>query len=80
MASRRDFLAAAGASALGGCSTFMPVETAREEVSPQADAALAATEETRIAMARIRGCALETAPQPVVRRFACASDLGIPDT
>src|SRR5688572_24782550 len=28
MASRRDFLAAAGASALGGCSTFMPVETA----------------------------------------------------
>ena len=40
-------------------SLFMPVETAREEVSPQADAALAATEETRIAMARIRGCALD---------------------
>src|SRR5688500_3245746 len=28
MASRRDFLAVAGASALGGCSTFMPVEAA----------------------------------------------------
>ena len=60
-------------------SLFLPVETAREEVSPQADAALAATEETRIAMARVLGCALETAQQTVVRSFECASDFGIPD-
>ena len=60
-------------------SLFLPVETAREEVSPQAHAALAATVKTGIAIARVLGCALETAQQTFVRSFECATHFGIPD-
>src|SRR5687767_3957660 len=58
-------------------SFFVPVETAGEDVSPQADAALATTIEPWIAVARVLGGALEAAHQAVVRTVDGASHLGI---
>ena len=48
-------------------SLFMPIETAAEEVSPQADAALAATEETRIVPQRIHSPRLRATVDDILR-------------
>ena len=48
-------------------SLFMPIETAAEEVSPQADAALAATEETRIVPQRVHSPRLRATVDDILR-------------
>ncbi len=59
-------------------SLFASIQAAREQVPPQAHAALAATVETRIAVTRVFRCALEAAHQAVVSIFQSASHAGIP--
>jgi hypothetical protein len=59
-------------------SLFVSVEIAREEVPPETYAALPATVETRIAIARVLRCARETSHQTVVGSFERANHPGIP--
>src|SRR5262245_29454262 len=53
---------------------LMAIEPAGEQIPPPADAALAATEQTRIAAAWVFGGAHETLPDAVVSRLERAND------
>jgi hypothetical protein len=57
---------------------FASIQAAREQVPPQAHAALAATVKTRVAFARVFGCALQTSQQAVVSTFQSTSHIEIP--
>jgi hypothetical protein len=59
-------------------SLFASIQAAREQVAPQAHAAFAATEETRIAFARVFGCAGEASHQAAVCTVESTSHVRIP--
>jgi hypothetical protein len=59
-------------------SLLLAIQAAGEQVPPQPHAALAATVETWIAIARVFGCALEASHQAGVGTFERASDAAIP--
>jgi hypothetical protein len=61
-------------------SLFASIQATREQIAPQADAAFAATVQTRIPVARIFGCALEASHQAIVSRFERARDGVVPYT
>jgi hypothetical protein len=50
-------------------SFFVAVQATGEQISPQSHAALAATVETRIRVARVFGCAHEALQQALVSRL-----------
>ena len=59
-------------------SLFASIQAAREHVPPQADAALAATVKTRIAVARVFGCAIKASHQAGVSTFQSTSHVEVP--
>jgi hypothetical protein len=59
-------------------SLLLAIQATGEQVPPQPHAALAATVETWIAIARVFGCALEASHQAGVGTFERASDAAIP--
>ena len=59
-------------------SLFASIQAAREQVPPQADAALAATVKTRVAVARVFGCAIKASQQAVVSTFQSTSHVEVP--
>jgi hypothetical protein len=59
-------------------SLVAAIEAACEQVSPQAHTAFAATVKTRIAVARVFGCALEASHQAAVSTFESTSHVRIP--
>ena len=58
-------------------SLFVAIEPACEQVPPQAHTALAATVETRIAVARVFGGAREASHQPIVSSIERTGGIGI---
>ena len=57
---------------------FAAIQAAREQVPPQAHAALAATVQTRIALARVFGCAVKASYQAAVGTFQSATHVAVP--
>jgi len=58
-------------------SLFASIQATREQIAPQADAAFAATEKTRIVVARVFGCAFEASHQAGVGPFQSTRRSGI---